>query len=78
MMPETYVKVIRDWKASGGPDVFCPYDPITNKLYLGLSLIGFVPKDAKVIGEFDEKTNTISLCKHEINLSRSGQEDERQ
>lgn len=63
MMPNTYVKVIRDWKASGGPDVYCPVDVATGKMYVGLSLIGFVPKGGIIVGEFDEKTDTLTLNK---------------
>jgi hypothetical protein len=60
-IPKTYIKIIRDWVASGGPDVFCTYDPETNKMYIGLTLVGFVPKDAEIIGVFDEKTDTLTL-----------------
>lgn len=60
-IPETYIKINRDWVASGGPDIYCPYDIETNKMYIGLTLVGFVPKDAKVIGVFDQKTDTLTL-----------------
>jgi hypothetical protein len=66
MIPETYVQVIREWKTSGGPDIFSPIDLVKGTIYLGLTVIGAVPKNAEVVGDFDEKTGKLTLREKEI------------
>jgi hypothetical protein len=61
-MKETYVKLKQSSEQSG-IDTYCPIDIEKHQLVIGLSLIGFVPKDAEIIGEFDEETNKLTLQK---------------
>jgi hypothetical protein len=60
-MKETYVKILREWKTSGAPDVYSPIDLETRTIYLGLTLIGSIPDGAKLVGEFEEKTGKLTL-----------------
>lgn len=43
-------------------DVYSPIDE-KGRILVGLALIGFVPKGAEVVGEFDEETNELKLYK---------------
>jgi hypothetical protein len=58
-MKETYVKMISRNKGTDFPDVYCPIDVEKHSITLGLSLIGFYPENAEVIGEYDEDTDKL-------------------
>ena len=59
-MSETYVK-LKTSSDELGTDVFCPIKLATHEIVIGLTIIGSIPDDGAVIGEFDEETNTIKL-----------------
>ena len=59
-MSETFVKIVSKNKPTSLPDTYCPIDVEKQRIALGVSLIGFYPEGAKVIGEYDEDTEKMS------------------
>jgi len=61
-MEETYVRLKEESERlkeeNGGDvlDVYCPIDFKKKAIIRGLTLIGFVPKGAKIVGDFEEST----------------------
>jgi hypothetical protein len=55
-MKETYVKIKEAIREDGMPNTYCPIDIEKKTVTLGLTLIGFVPKDADIVGEFEPST----------------------
>ncbi len=63
MSLETYVRVVTKHKPKGMPTTYCPIDIEKGSITLGLSLVGFYPKGAEVVGIFNEDTETLKLFK---------------
>lgn len=61
MSLETYVRMISKHKPKDFPTTYCPIDIEKEEITLGLSLIGFYPKGAKVVGTFNEDTQKLKL-----------------
>lgn len=62
-MFETYVKIITKHKPKDMPPTYCPIDIEKNCMTIGLSLIGFYPKGAVVVGTYNEDTETLRIYK---------------
>ncbi len=60
-MNETFVKIVSKNKPSSLPDTYCPIDVEKRKIVIGLSLCGFYPEGAKIIGEYDEDTEKLTF-----------------
>jgi hypothetical protein len=58
-MEETYVKIKKTFNEDGIPDTYCPIDLKKKSVTLGLTLIGFVPKGAKMVGEYEPSTGIL-------------------
>jgi hypothetical protein len=56
---ETYVKIVGKERTKDWPDTYCPIDLEKKSVLLGLTLIGFVPDGAEVVGEYNEDTNEL-------------------
>jgi hypothetical protein len=78
MSLETYVKIIDKHRPKGIPPSYCPigyevdnhsYAMKNIKITLGLSLVGFYPKSAKVIGSYNENTLELKLYKSWLKAS---------
>lgn len=63
MSLETYVRMVNKHKPKDMPATYCPVDIEKGCVTLGLSLIGFYPKGAKVVGTYDERMGTLKLFK---------------
>lgn len=63
-MIETYVKIVKKNRPKDIPVTYCPIDIEKHEITLGLSLIGFYPKGAKVVGTFNEDTEKLILYKN--------------
>jgi len=61
-MKETYVKLVSKFRLHD-IDVYCPIDLKNHRIIVGLSLIGFIPDGAEIVGEFDEDTQKLKLTK---------------
>lgn len=61
-MKETYVKLkeasqlASDMAVVEKIDVYCPIDLENKRVTSGLTLVGFVPEGAEIVGEFEEST----------------------
>lgn len=58
MSKDKYVKLVAKHREDM-PDTFCPINIEKNEIIVGLSLIGFC--DGKVVGEYNEDTNKLTL-----------------
>jgi hypothetical protein len=65
MSLETYVKIVGKERTEDWPDTYCPIDidetGKVKQITIGLSLIGFVPEGAQIVGEYDEDTDKLTL-----------------
>jgi hypothetical protein len=55
-MKETYVKIKEAIREEGMPDTYCPINLEKKTVTLGLTLIGFVPEGAQIVGEYEPST----------------------
>jgi hypothetical protein len=62
MSLETYVKLLSKYNTAKIP-TYCPIHLETGSITIGLSLVGFFPKGAKVLGSYNIETGKLNLYK---------------